>query len=178
MHPIAAQSVLYNAHPQGGSIAFSNVRVSVPLVRLRMSVEPLHEGHRQLLVAHPVLPEGNRQGAASKRGRLGDRRPDSTAPALGCLHQPRADAGATALGGRRQVVDPQTRLLLAPPTPRPTGLQQARRQRPHHFAFDLRDQPQLALIEIMRAAFVVIARYIGVDPRERRPRRRVAPRGR
>jgi hypothetical protein len=30
---LVAQSVLYNAHPQGGSITFSNVRVSVPLVR-------------------------------------------------------------------------------------------------------------------------------------------------
>src|SRR6185312_17423216 len=63
------------------------------------SVEPLDEGHRQLLVAHSVLPEGDRQGAAPKRGRLGDRRPDSTAPALGRLYQSRADAGATALGG-------------------------------------------------------------------------------
>ena len=30
---LVAQSVLYNTHPQGGSITFSNVRVSVPLVR-------------------------------------------------------------------------------------------------------------------------------------------------
>jgi hypothetical protein len=29
---LVAQSVLYNAHPQGGSITFTNVRVSVPLV--------------------------------------------------------------------------------------------------------------------------------------------------
>jgi hypothetical protein len=28
-----AQSVLYNTHPQGGSIAFSGVRVSLPLVK-------------------------------------------------------------------------------------------------------------------------------------------------
>jgi len=31
--PLVAQSLLYNSHPQGGSITFSNVRVSVPLVR-------------------------------------------------------------------------------------------------------------------------------------------------
>jgi ABC-2 type transport system ATP-binding protein len=31
---LVAQSVLYNTHPQGGSLTFSNVRVSVPLVRL------------------------------------------------------------------------------------------------------------------------------------------------
>ncbi|HET7051310.1 MAG TPA: hypothetical protein VFI54_23795 [Solirubrobacteraceae bacterium] len=30
---LVAQSLLYNSHPQGGSITFSNVRVSVPLVR-------------------------------------------------------------------------------------------------------------------------------------------------
>lgn len=35
---LVAQSVLYNTHPQGGSITFSNVRVSVPLVRLGNSV--------------------------------------------------------------------------------------------------------------------------------------------
>jgi hypothetical protein len=31
---LVAQGVLYNTHPHGRSITFSNVRVSVPLVRL------------------------------------------------------------------------------------------------------------------------------------------------
>ncbi|MGZ4185640.1 MAG: hypothetical protein ACXVUE_12760 [Solirubrobacteraceae bacterium] len=35
---LVAQSVLYNTHPQGGSITFSNVSVSLPLVRLGNSV--------------------------------------------------------------------------------------------------------------------------------------------
>ena len=31
---LVAQSTLYNAHPQGGSVSFSNVQVSLPTIKV------------------------------------------------------------------------------------------------------------------------------------------------
>ena len=75
----------------------------------RWCSEGLAEVHGQLLVAHPLPPERNREGASLVGRRFGDRRASDSPPRLCRFDKARADALPAARRGDGKVFDTQTR---------------------------------------------------------------------
>ena len=149
--------------------------------------EGLAQVHGQLVVAHASPPERNRERVSLVGRCFGDRRASGPSPCLRRLYKAGTDALSPARRGDGEILDPQTRRLRLR---RDFSFrcvfwrQQSSDERADDLTFDLGDEVKrsalagwglgselfgegLEQLKVVGSEVEVVARDLGVDPRER-----------